>query len=95
MTDEFHFFITRPGWLLTDEVGYSVGREIHCPRCDSRKISIFFKPGFLGIEIGKWCEYMDKHDFQLCNIFTVIKKHNLNPTWICKDCYDGGVILKN
>lgn len=95
MTDDsFHFFIeNNGGYPLSDEVGYSAGKQLNCPTCDSKKISIFFKRGFKGIEIDQWCQFMNENDFELCNDYEIIKKSNYNPNWICKNCYDGGVIL--
>jgi len=38
---------------------------------------------------------MDKGNFSLCNEYDIIMKNNYNPNWICKECHDCGVILKN
>ena len=92
--DVFHFYLKRSGWPLTDSVGYCSGKKSFCPRCGSDKIIIFFKPGFLGIKQGRWCDLMDKNNFKLCDDFNIIKKSNYNPNWVCKNCYNGGVILK-
>ena len=93
--DTFHFYLKREGWPLNDVVGYSPGIKLNCPKCDSEKISIFFKPGFIGKEQTPWCDLMDDGNFLLCNDYEIIKKSNYNPNWNCKNCYDGGVILKN
>ena len=93
--DTFHFYLKRDGWSLNDVVGYSPGIKLNCPKCNSEKISIFFKPGFIGKEQTPWCDLMDDGNFLLCNDYEIIKKSNYNPNWNCKNCYDGGVILKN
>jgi len=93
--DTFHFYLNREGWPLNDVVGYSPGIKLNCPKCNSEKISIFFKPGFIGKEQTPWCDLMDDGNFLLCNDYEIIKKSNYNPNWNCKNCYDGGVILKN
>ena len=93
--DTFHFYLKREGWPLNDVVGYSPGIKLNCPKCNSEKISIFFKPGFIGKEQTPWCDLMDDGNFLLCNDYEIIKKSNYNPNWNCKNCYDGGVILKN
>ena len=93
--DTFHFYLKRDGWPLNDVVGYSPGIKLNCPKCNSDKISIFFKPGFIGKEQTPWCDLMDDGNFSLCNDYEIIKKSNYNPNWNCKNCYDGGVILKN
>ena len=90
----FHFFIKREGWPLTDKVGYYPAKKSICPKCNSDKITIFFKPGFIGKEISKWCDFMDSNSINLCDSYEIIKKSNYNPNWICKYCYNGGVILK-
>jgi hypothetical protein len=91
---KFHFYLKRPGWALTDEVGVFFGNKIciNCPTCNSEKISIFFKPGFKGINMGQWEEIIEKNNFELCNVYEEIMKCNFNPNWICKDCHDCGVI---
>ena len=93
--DTFHFYLKRDGWPLNDVVGYSPGIKLNCPKCNSDKISIFFKPGFIGKEQTPWCNLIDDGNFSLCNDYEIIKKSNYNPNWNCKNCYDGGVILKN
>ncbi|MBT4326098.1 MAG: hypothetical protein HOD60_04210 [Candidatus Nitrosopelagicus sp.] len=95
MKSTFHFYLKRKGWPLTFEVGYSPGVKSNCTTCDSERISIFFKPGFLGIKQTPWCDLMDKGNFSLCNEYDIIMKNNYNPNWICKECHDCGVILKN
>ncbi len=95
MTDySFHFYIKRHGWLLTPQVGYCPGLKLICPKCNSEKICIFFKPGFIGKEQSVWCDIINDNNFELCNDYETIMKSNFHPNWICKDCYDGGVILK-
>ena len=93
--NSFHFYLKRPGWPITPSVGYSPGIKLNCPKCNSEKIFIFFKPGFIGKEQSPWCDLMDDGNFLLCNDYEIIKKSNYNPNWNCKNCYDGGVILKN
>ena len=92
--DSFHFYLKRDGWPLNDVVGYCPGIKLNCPKCNSDKISIFFKPGFIGKEQSPWCKLMDDGNFSLCNDWEIIKKNNYHPNWNCKNCYDGGVILK-
>ena len=79
---------------MTHTVGYCPGKKSACPRCMSNKVSIFFKPGFLGRKMNQWCELMDKHDFELNDSYETILQNNFAPNWICKNCYNGGVILK-
>ena len=80
MTDNsFHFYLKRPGWPLTDVVGYCPGIPLNCPKCGSERISIFFKPGFIGKKQSPWCDLMDKGNFSLFNDYEIIKKINYNP----------------
>ena len=93
--NSFHFYIKRPGWPMTYLVAYCPGVKLNCPRCDSEKITIFFKPGFIGKKQNIWCEIMDENNFELCDNYDLIMKCNYHPNWICKNCYNGWVILKN
>jgi len=63
--NSFHFYIKREGWPLTYMVGYCPGIKLNCPTCNSEKISIFFKPGFIGKEQTPWCKLMDTGNFSL------------------------------
>jgi len=89
-----HFYIKRDGWPLTPIVGYCPGVTPPCPTCNSQKICIFFKAGFVGKNQSKWEEIMTPDNFELCNDYEIIMKSNFHPNWICKDCYDGGVVLE-
>jgi hypothetical protein len=91
---KFTFYLKREEWPLTYTVGYCPGQKSTCPKCLSDKISIFFKPGFLGKNMNYWCELMDENKFELCDDYNIIQKNNYAPNWICKNCYNGGVILK-
>ena len=91
---DFHFYLTNSGWPLTNEVSYSPGKKFNCPRCDSTKISFVFKPGFRGKDIESWCSIIHDDTVELCNVYEIIVKNNYCPNWICKDCYDAGVILE-
>ena len=91
--DSFHFYLkNKRGYPLTPEVGISVGKKISCSKCGSKKISVFFKPGFPGYLIQEWSDFLEKNDFKLYSDYDTIVKYNLNPNWICKNCYNGGVI---
>ena len=92
--NSFQFYIKREGWPLSDLVAYCTGEKLICPKCNNEKIVIFFKQGFLGKYQNEWCDVMDANDFELCDDYQIIIKHNFNPNWICKNCYNGGVILK-
>ena len=94
MADEFHFYIINPGWPLTPEIVYSPGKKFNCTRCGSTKINFIFKPGFRGKDIESWCSIIHDGAIELCNQYQIIMKNNFCPLWICKDCYDGGVILE-
>ena len=94
MVDEFHFYIINPGWPLTPEIVYSPGKKFNCPRCDSTKITFVFKRGFRGKDIELWCSIIHNETVELCNEYQIIMKNNYSPLWLCKDCYDGGVVLE-
>ena len=92
---DFSFYLKGPGLPLSDEVGFFPGKKFHCPRCDSVQISIVFKPGFRGCEIERWGEIICKKKISFCNEINIIKKCNFNPCWLCKDCYDAGVVIQS
>ena len=94
MADEFHFYIINPDWPLTHEVIYSPGKKFNCPGCGFTKITFVFKRGFRGKDIESWCSIIHDDTIELCNDYAIIMKNNYCPLWICKDCYDGGVVLK-
>jgi len=90
----FSFYLKRNGWSLTPIVAYCPGKKLNCPQCDYEKICIFFKPGFLGCKMNQWCEFMDKNDIKLYDDYKIILKNNYSPNWICKNCFNGGVIIR-
>jgi len=94
LADEFHFYITNQGWPLTPEIVYSPGEKFNCPGCGSTKITFVFKRGFRGKDIESWCSIIHDGTVELCNEYQIIMKNNYCPLWICKDCYDGGVVLE-
>ena len=94
MADEFHFYIINPGWPLTQEVIYSPGKKFNCPGCSSTKITFVFKRGFRGKDIESWCSIIHDGVVELYNEYQIIMKNNFCPLWICKACYDAGVILE-
>ena len=79
---------------------YSSGIPTFCPKCNSDGIVIFFGTKFPNNLRGNWKEKIRAKKTKLCNDWGVILKtmasngctSNSNPNWICKDCYDGGVI---
>ncbi len=92
--DTFHFFLqNNDGLPLTYQVGYSTGKTINCPKCNSEKVCIFFKRGFNGVKRMQWYDFLNENNFKLCSDWEIIKKHDFNPNWICKDCFDGGVVI--
>jgi len=80
---------------MTPLVAYCPGGKLICPKCNSKKITLFFKPGFPGNLQHIWCKVIDDRDFSLCDDYEIILKCNFNPNWVCKKCYNGGVVLKN
>ena len=88
------FYLVNPGWPLTDEVSYFPGKKFHCPGCESAKISFVFKPGFRGKDVEIWCSIIQDGIIELCNNYEMIMQNNYSPFWLCKDCYDGGVVLQ-
>ena len=92
--NKFQFYLQREGWTLYHVVGHCPGIKLNCPKCYSDKISIFFKPGFIGRKQTPWCNLIDDGNFSLCNDYEIIKKSNYHPNWNCKNCYDGGIVVE-
>ena len=83
---------------------YSPGHPTHCPKCNSDKVVIFFDPRFVPRFRGEWKELIRNKKTALENRWEKIKTENrwwkmdeksAKPNWICKDCYEGGVVLEN
>jgi len=82
----------------------SPGYHMYCPKCNSTKVLIFFDPRFTPKLQSKWDKLIDEKGIFLENKWEKIKGENQwatlekdseKPNWICKNCHDGGVILKN
>ena len=82
----------------------SPGYPVHCPKCNSTNVLIFYDPRFTPRLQSKWDKLIDEKRIFLENKWEKIKGENRwealekdseKPNWICKNCHDGGVILKN
>ena len=82
----------------------SPGYPVHCPKCNSTNVLIFYDPRFTPRLQSKWDKLIDEKRILLENKWEKIKGENQwealekdseKPNWICKNCHDGGVILKN
>ena len=82
----------------------SPGYPVHCPKCNSTNVLIFYDPRFTPRLQTKWDALIDEKRILLENKWEKIKGENRwealekdseKPNWICKNCHDGGVILKN
>ena len=81
----------------------SPGYPVYCPKCNSTNVLIFYDPRFTPRLQGKWDNLIDEKRILLENRWVKIKDENQwgklekgseKPNWICKDCYDGGVLLE-
>jgi len=81
----------------------SPGYPVYCPKCNSTNVLIFYDPRFTPRLQSKWDELIDEKRILLENRWEKIKDENHwgklekdseKPNWICKDCYDGGIILE-
>ena len=81
----------------------SPGYPVYCPKCNSTNVLIFFDPRFTPRLQSKWDELIDEKRILLENRWEKIKDENKwgelekgseKPNWICKDCYDGGIIVE-
>ena len=81
----------------------SPGYPVYCPKCNSTSVLIFYDPRFTPRLQTKWDELIDQKRILLENMWEKIKDENRwgksekdseKPNWICKDCYDGGIIVE-
>ena len=81
----------------------SPGYPVYCPKCDSTNVLIFYDPRFTPRLQTKWDDLIDGKRILLENMWEKIKDENQwevlvkgseKPNWICKDCYDGGIIVE-
>jgi len=81
----------------------SPGYPVYCPKCNSTKVLIFYDPRFTPRLQTKWDDLIDEKRILLENRWDNIKNENNwdklekdseKPNWICKNCYDGGIILE-
>ena len=81
----------------------SPGYPVYCPKCDSDKVVIFFDPRFTPRLQSKWDVLIDEKRISLENRWDKIKTENqwdvidpkdAKPNWLCKECYDGGILLE-
>ena len=81
----------------------SPGYPVYCPKCNSTNVLIFYDPRFTPRLQSKWDSLIDEKRILLENRWEKIKDENHwgklekdseKPNWICKDCYDGGIILE-
>ena len=73
-------------------INYFPGVEYLCPRCNSNLIHFFFDMKCRG-----WFEAMKWIKSKKAILSDSIKEYEKNPTaakWICKNCYDGGIVQK-
>lgn len=80
----------------------SPGYPVYCPKCNSTRVVIFYDPRFTSRLQSKWDKLIDEKKILLENRWGKIKAENRwetleidseKPNWICKDCFDGGVLF--
>ena len=81
----------------------SPGYPVYCPKCNSTNVLIFYDPRFTPRLQSKWDDLIDEKRILLENRWEKIKDENQwdkldkgseKPNWICKDCYDGGIVAE-
>ena len=73
-------------------INYFPGVEYLCPRCGSDLVHFFFDMNCRG-----WFEAMKWIKSKKAVLSDSIKEYEKNPTaakWICKSCYNGGIVQK-
>ena len=93
----------RPHRKKVQTCSTSPGYPVCCPKCESTNVLIFYDPRFTPRLQNKWDELIDEKRIFLENRWEKIKGENQwkvlikgseKPNWICKDCYDGGVLAE-
>ena len=81
----------------------SPGYPVYCPKCNSTNVLIFYDPRFTPRLQSRWDDLIDEKRILLENRWEKIKNENQwnklekgseKPNWICKDCYDGGIVAE-
>jgi len=81
----------------------SPGYLVYCPKCNSTNVLIFYDPRFTPRLQSRWDNLIDQKLIIFENRWEKIKDENHwgklekdseKPNWICKDCYDGGIIVE-
>ena len=81
----------------------SPGYPVYCPKCNSTNVLFFYDPRFTPRLQSKWDDLIDAKKILLENRWEKIRNENNwsklekdseKPNWICKDCYDGGILLE-
>jgi hypothetical protein len=80
---------------------YFSGYPIFCPKCNSDKIVLFFDLKLSSNLTREWKEKIDNKKIMLSNQWETILEFtpknyitsDSNPNWVCKKCYDGGVVI--
>ena len=81
----------------------SPGYPVYCPMCNSDKVVIFYDPRFTPRLQSKWDVLIDEKRISFENRWDKIKTENQweslekdseKPNWLCKKCYDGGVVVE-
>ena len=81
----------------------SPGYPVYCPKCNSTNVLIFYDPRFTPRLQTKWDDLIDEKRILLENKWEKIKDENHwgklekdseKPNWICKDCFDSGILLQ-
>jgi len=71
---------------------YSPGVEYLCPRCDSNLVRFVFD-----VNCTRWSESMKwirRKKVTLNDSFNDYKANSSVPKWICKECFDCGIVQK-
>ena len=70
---------------------YSPGVEYLCPRCDSDMVRFVFDENYRGLHYAT--ELIKEKKVCLSKSFDDYNANTTSPKWICKKCYDCGIIL--
>ena len=70
---------------------YSPGVEYLCPICDSDLVRFVFDVNYSGID--STTKLIKAKKVSLTDSFDEYVANSAAPKWICKECYDCGIVL--
>lgn len=75
---------------MNDIISYSFGNKVRCPKCNAPRVKFQLRSSAM---IEQLREGMQKKYLRLETIWNIIKNHFNSIPWLCKNCFQSGVVL--